>query len=126
MMSQYWLDMASVYMAGAVRSRGWVYNIERQQQAEVLEAMAARCVELAEGPEARAEREKAERQSPVPSGSPLRCQVFMVHDSANPTRCRLHREHVLDDTDHLDHHGCRASVMVSQVSAEVREAGEVL
>lgn len=32
--------MAAVYEAGAKRQRGYMMNIERQQQAEALEAMA--------------------------------------------------------------------------------------
>jgi hypothetical protein len=47
MSRQDWLDLASVYDAGAKRSRQWSYNIERQQQAEVLDAMAERCREIA-------------------------------------------------------------------------------
>jgi hypothetical protein len=41
-----WYDLASVFRAGAERSRGWNMNIERQQQAEVLDAQADRCEEI--------------------------------------------------------------------------------
>jgi hypothetical protein len=34
-------DYASILEAGARRSRQWTYNTERQQQADVLDAMAA-------------------------------------------------------------------------------------
>jgi hypothetical protein len=42
-----WEDLASVYRAGADKARGWVMNIDRQQEAEVLAAMADRCLTLA-------------------------------------------------------------------------------
>jgi hypothetical protein len=41
-----WYDMASVFRAGAARSRGWTMNVEREQQAEVLDAQADRCEEI--------------------------------------------------------------------------------
>jgi hypothetical protein len=49
MTKQDWLDMASVYRAGAERSRQWSYNASRQQDAEVLEAQAERCEQIAAG-----------------------------------------------------------------------------
>jgi hypothetical protein len=42
-----WAGLASVYRAGAERSRGWPFNADRQQDAEVLEAQADRCDEIA-------------------------------------------------------------------------------
>jgi hypothetical protein len=39
--------MASVYQAGADRSRDWSMNLERQQQAEILVAQADRCTQIA-------------------------------------------------------------------------------
>lgn len=43
-----WQDLASVYRAGADRARQWEFNADRQQDAEVLEAQAKRCEEIAE------------------------------------------------------------------------------
>jgi ferredoxin-thioredoxin reductase catalytic subunit len=40
--------IAEILHAGAERSRQWVYNPDRQQEAEVLEAMAERANELAD------------------------------------------------------------------------------
>ena len=42
-----WKDLASVYRAGAERARGWVFNNDMQTQAEVLDAQADRCLEIA-------------------------------------------------------------------------------
>ena len=53
--AQDWRNIASVFMAGAVRQRQYSYNTERQQQAEALEAQAARCEEIARAEEARHE-----------------------------------------------------------------------
>ena len=47
MNSRDWQDMASVYRAGADKSRQRVMNIDRCQEAEVLGAMADRCEEVA-------------------------------------------------------------------------------
>jgi len=44
---QDWLDLASVYKAGAKRSRGSAFNADRQTEADVLEVMAERCEEIA-------------------------------------------------------------------------------
>jgi hypothetical protein len=44
---QDWADLASVYRAGAARARGWVNNGSRQQDADILEAQADRCAEIA-------------------------------------------------------------------------------
>lgn len=42
-----WQDMASVFRAGAERARGWEFNAGRQQDAEILDAQAGRCEEIA-------------------------------------------------------------------------------
>lgn len=42
-----WQDLASVFRAGAGRARGWVWNSDRQQDAEILDAQADRCDEIA-------------------------------------------------------------------------------
>jgi hypothetical protein len=49
MTSQDWQDLASVYRAGADESRQWVYNASRKQDADVLDAQAGRCEEIAAG-----------------------------------------------------------------------------
>lgn len=41
-------DIAEVLEAGAKHSRRWTLNVERQQQAEVLEAMADKAREIDE------------------------------------------------------------------------------
>jgi hypothetical protein len=41
-----WYDLASVYRAGADRARGWCFNGDRQQDADILEAQADRCEEI--------------------------------------------------------------------------------
>jgi hypothetical protein len=43
----YWQRMARVYRAGAEAQRGYRFNMERQQQAEALEAMARECDAIA-------------------------------------------------------------------------------
>jgi hypothetical protein len=45
--SKDWQDLASVYRAGAGRARGWSLNSDRQQDAEILDAQADRCDEIA-------------------------------------------------------------------------------
>jgi hypothetical protein len=45
--SKDWQDLASVYRAGADRARGWTFNGDRQQDAEILDAQAGRCEEIA-------------------------------------------------------------------------------
>lgn len=45
--AQDWADLASVYRAGAGRARGWCFNTGRQQDADILEAQAERCDEIA-------------------------------------------------------------------------------
>jgi hypothetical protein len=42
-----WQDLASVYRAGAERSRAWAPDMSRLQEAEALDAMAQRCHEIA-------------------------------------------------------------------------------
>lgn len=100
-----WLDMASVYQAGADQQRDYELNIERQQQADALEAMAARCEQLAyrQGmtPGQLAEAERAYRQRLLPAGSRAACREFVPADGDGPARlCRLHHDHVLDGTAH--------------------------
>jgi hypothetical protein len=101
-----WRDMASVYQAGADQQRGYVFNIERQQQAESLDAMALRCEELAD--ERNMAFEQLEivrfmrRQRHVPAGSRVRCNKFMPADDRGhgPGLCGMHRDHVQDSTPH--------------------------
>lgn len=100
-----WLALASVYQAGADNQRAYEVNTERQQQAGALEAMAARCEELSRQrnmtPEQLEEARRNERQQFVPRGSRMRCKVFVEADQAGrPGLCLLHRDHVLDGTDH--------------------------
>lgn len=45
--SQDWRNMGSVFRAGSRRAAGWVYNSDRQQDAEILQAQAERCEEIA-------------------------------------------------------------------------------
>jgi hypothetical protein len=42
-----WIDLASVYQAGADRARRWSRNSDRQQDADILEAQADRCKQIA-------------------------------------------------------------------------------
>jgi hypothetical protein len=99
-----WQDMASVYQAGADQQRGYIMNIERQQQAQSLDAMAARCEELAAERnmtfEQLEEMRYARRQRKVPAGSRVRCNQFMHGRDGKMGLCCLHRDHVQDGTDH--------------------------
>lgn len=100
-----WLDLASVYQAGADAQRAYEMNTERQQQADALEAMAARCEELSRQRnmtlDQLEEARRNERQQFVPPGSRTRCKVLVDADqTGRPGLCRLHRDHVLDGTDH--------------------------
>lgn len=52
--------MASVYRAGAAQQRVYGYNMERQQQAEALEAQARRCDEIAAGRDAATDLTRAD------------------------------------------------------------------
>lgn len=45
--SQDWRNMASVFRAGADRAYGWVFNTDRIQDGDILEAQAGRCEEIA-------------------------------------------------------------------------------
>lgn len=104
MSSRDWAGLATVYQAGADAQRGYIYNPERQQQADSLEAMAVRCEQLAaqgdmDG-EQLGEAQRAERQRRIPQGSRVKCQVFVREDSGRSGLCVLHRDHVLDDTPH--------------------------
>jgi hypothetical protein len=57
MTSEDWRDLASVYKAGAASARQWSHNTGKQQDAEILEAQAERCEQVA------AERERREKSS---------------------------------------------------------------
>lgn len=47
MTPQDWTDLASVFQAGSDRARSWSHNSAMQQHAEILEAQADRCEEIA-------------------------------------------------------------------------------
>lgn len=47
MTPQDWRDLGSVYRAGARRAKQWSHNTDRQQDAEILEAQADRCDQIA-------------------------------------------------------------------------------
>lgn len=48
-----------------------------------------------------------------------RCKVHLIHGDKRESRCVLAKTHQENDSDHLDVHGCRAKVLVSQ--ATIRE-----
>lgn len=50
----------------------------------------------------------------VGDGHPDRCQVDMIHADDTAERCVWHKDHLLDDSDHVDEHGHRAAVLVHQ------------
>lgn len=63
---------------------------------------------------------------------PDRCKVPMVHPDKTESRCILHWDHQRDDSDHIDIHGHRATVLVHQSTIrearavrEARERGEI-
>jgi hypothetical protein len=58
MSAQDWLDLATVYRAGAGEHRGYGFNASAQLQADGLDAMAERCIDIA-----------VERGAPVPEKS---------------------------------------------------------
>jgi len=60
------------------------------------------------------------RQARVPPGSELRCKVslILIHEDTTEARCVTHRDHQLDDTDHIDEHGHHAPVLVRQSTIE--------
>lgn len=45
---EFFTELAEVYEAGAKCSRGWLLNYDRQGDAEVLEAQAKKCREIAD------------------------------------------------------------------------------
>jgi hypothetical protein len=47
MSAEDWSDLGRVFRAGAGRARGWVFNNDMQQQAEILDAQADQCEEIA-------------------------------------------------------------------------------
>jgi hypothetical protein len=67
---------------------------------------------------AQAEVTRLARQVPVAPDSPLRCPKPMVHPDETVERCVLHYDHMQDDTDHVDTHGHRAPVEISQSTIE--------
>lgn len=67
---------------------------------------------------AQAQVTKLARQVPVARDSPLRCHVQMIHGNGTEDRCVLGRDHLADDLDHIDSHGCRAPVLVHQSTIE--------
>lgn len=84
-----WQDMASVFRAGAGRARGWVLNSAMQQQAEVLDAQADQCMEIA--------RDR--------DGNPLVTHIHYHEHGIGPAR-QLHRhvhEHAAGETAHEGH-----------------------
>lgn len=52
-----------------------------------------------------------------------RCQVMLIHPGGIERRCILPKAHLLDDSDHQDHCGHRAPVLVSQ--STIREVQAV-
>jgi hypothetical protein len=44
---EFFEGLAEVYEAGAKCARGWCFNIDRQQDAEILEAQASKAREIA-------------------------------------------------------------------------------
>jgi len=46
---QDWRDLASVFRAGAAKSRHFAPDLEREEDAVVFDAMADRCDEIAAG-----------------------------------------------------------------------------
>jgi hypothetical protein len=83
---QDWADLASVYRAGADRARGWIMNNDRQQDAEILDAQADRCDEIA--------RER-DGLPPVEHDHP--------HDDGNRLMHRHRHSHAAGETSHVDH-----------------------
>jgi hypothetical protein len=47
MSAQDWSDLGLVFRAGAHRARGWSFNADRQQDADILDAQADQCMEIA-------------------------------------------------------------------------------
>jgi len=43
-----------------------------------------------------------------------RCRVHLIHPDESESRCVRPKSHLLDDSDHVDEHGHRAPVLVSQ------------
>jgi hypothetical protein len=88
--AQDWADLATVYQAGSDRARGWSGNPDRQQDAEILEAQADRCREIAR------ERE---------GNPPAEHEHYHYHTSPDGTDRLMHRHphtHGRGETDH-DH-----------------------
>jgi hypothetical protein len=63
---------------------------------------------------AQAEVTKLARQVPVAADSPLRCHVHLIHADKSEDRCVLAQDHLTDDLPHVDSHGHRAPVLISQ------------
>jgi ABC-type Zn2+ transport system substrate-binding protein/surface adhesin len=88
--AQDWADLATVFRAGADRSRDWTMNTERQQNAEILDAQADRCEEIA--------RDRA--------GNP---PVTHTHyhgyiEDGRPLKHRHEHSHADGETDHDHYH----------------------
>lgn len=62
------------------------------------------------------------RQQRVPDDSPDRCEARYVRPDGSEDRCVLHRDHVLDDTDHVNARGQHAPVLFHQSTIEQARA----
>ena len=85
-----WLDLASVFRAGAERAFGWSHNSAMQIHAEVLETQADRCDEIA--------RER--------DGNPLIASHnhYHYHGTGRDRSIHLHpHEHLAGKTEHDGH-----------------------
>ena len=51
-----------------------------------------------------------------------RCQVHLIHEDKSEAQCVLPKAHRLDDSDHVDDHGCHAPVLVHQSTIREVEA----
>lgn len=86
-----WQDMASVFRAGAGRARGWFLNSDRQQDAEILDAQADRCDEIA--------RER-DGYPPAVHEHP---HTHAGAGQGGPLRHRHEHEHLVGETEHNGH-----------------------
>lgn len=53
------------------------------------------------------------------------CGTPMIHKDKSESRCTLPKNHyvIIEDSDHVDAHGCRATVLVHQ--STIREVAEI-
>lgn len=86
-----WQDMASVYRAGAGRASGWGHNSAMQQQAEVLDAQADRCDEI------------ARERDGYPLVSHDHPHLHIDPGSGRRLQHRHKHEHLAGETAHEDH-----------------------